>query len=294
MILSMTGFGTAERSEGGAGYTLDIRSLNNRYFKAAIKLPETLQFLEADVERMVRARLGRGSVNYNLRVRSQASSAGYDINTAALERYVDGICTVRIPDGVQATIDLASITGLPGVCQPPEMDELQRDRQGQLVREMTEEAIDRLLEMRRAEGEVLREDLLAHCERLRKHLDAVEEQAPKVVVEYHERLQSRVDMLLAQAKLELEQDSLMREVAIYADKCDISEELTRLRCHVDQFAVVCDSDEHAGRKLDFLAQEMLREANTIGSKSNNATIARHIIEVKALIDRLKEQVQNVE
>ena len=294
MILSMTGFGMAERSQGGADYTLEIRSLNNRYFKATIKLPEPLQFVETDVDRMVRARLGRGSITYVLRTRNQGPTAGYDINTAALERYVGTICGVRVPENIQATIDLASVTALPGVCQPPEIADEQRAHQTELVREMTEEAIDRLLDMRRAEGQALRDDLLLHCGRLREHLDAVEQQAPEVAKEHHERLQKRVETLLSEGKFELEQDSLAREVAIYADRCDISEELARLRCHVDQFAVMCDSKEHAGRKLDFLAQEMLREANTIGSKGNNATIARHIIEVMAVIDRLKEQVQNVE
>ena len=290
----MTGFGTAERSEGGTSYVLEIRSLNNRYFKAAIKLPEMLQFLETEVERMVRARLGRGSVTCNLRLRSASATGGYEIDTAALERYVGSIGGVNVPEGIQATVDLGAIAALPGVCQPPEMDEEQRDRQTQLVREMTEEAIDKLIEMRRVEGQVLRDDLLLHCGRLREHLDAVEQQAPEVMAEYHERLQSRVQILLAEAKLELEQDSLMREVAIYADRCDISEELSRLRCHLDQFGAVCDGNEHAGRKLDFLAQEMLREANTIGSKGNDTEISRQIVEVKGSVDRLKEQVQNVE
>jgi uncharacterized protein (TIGR00255 family) len=290
----MTGFGTAERCQDGVGYAVEIRSLNNRYFKAAIKLPETLQFLETEVERMVRARLGRGSITYNLRMRNQGALAGYEINTAALQQYLTAICGTEVPDGVAATIDLATIAALPGVCQPPEMDEQQRGRQTELIRDLTKEAIDRLLEMRQAEGKALHDDLLSHCASLRTHLDGVEERGPLVINEYHARLQTRVQILLAEAKLELEQDSLMRELAIYADRADISEEVTRLRCHLDQFASTCDSNEHAGRKLDFLAQEMLREANTIGSKSNDPEIARRIIEIKALIDRLKEQVQNVE
>jgi uncharacterized protein (TIGR00255 family) len=174
------------------------------------------------------------------------------------------------------------------------MDDEQRSQRTQVVQEMTTEAIEHLLEMRRAEGKVLCNDLLTHCGSLRERCAAIEELASEVVIEYHQRLKNRVEILTAEAKLELEQDTLAREVAIYADRCDISEELSRLRCHVDQFETMCDSNEHAGRKLDFLAQEMLREANTIGSKSNDSTISRHIIEVKALIDRIKEQVQNVE
>ncbi len=294
MILSMTGYGGAERSDEGIGYALELRSLNNRYFKAAIKLPEGLQFLEADIERMLRARLGRGTITYVLRVRNQSAAAGYAINQAALQTYVQNICGVNVPPGVAPRIDLAAVAALPGVCQPPEPDEALRERQRRIVEELTTEAIDGLTAMRQAEGQALAEDLLNHGRGLRGHLDAISEQAPKVVVEYQERLRDRVQTLLATAKIELEQEGLMREVAIYADRCDVSEEVTRLRCHLDQFEQVCRANEHAGRKLDFLAQEMLREANTIGSKSNDATITRHVIEIKSLIDRLKEQVQNVE
>ena len=152
MILSMTGFGTAGRSQDGIGYTLEIRSLNNRYFKAAIKLPETLQFLETEVERMIRSRLGRGSISYTLRLRNQGESAGYEINTAALERYVGSICGVKLPEGVRPTIDLATISALPGVFQEPEMDDEQLSQRTQVVQEMTTEAIVHLLVMRRAEG----------------------------------------------------------------------------------------------------------------------------------------------
>jgi len=145
-----------------------------------------------------------------------------------------------------------------------------------------------------AEGRALRDDLIAHCHQIEEHRAAIQERAPVVIQEYHERLCARVQELVAKAKLELEKESLAREVAIFADRSDISEEVVRLRSHLEQFGLLCDSDEHAGRRLDFMAQEMLREVNTIGSKSNDAAIAGRVIAVKALIDRLKEQVQNVE
>ena len=293
MILSMTGFGGAERSEGGVSYCLEIRSLNNRYFKVSTKLPENLQFLEGEVERMVRTRLGRGSCTYALRLRNESATAGYDINQAALRKYVESICAAPMPEGVQATIDLAAVAALPGICQPPETDQQSQERLSALLREMTGEALDGVVAMRQAEGEALRSDLLACCGALGEQLEAIAEQAPQVMVEYHERLRQRVQTLLAEAKLELEKDMLAREVAVYADRCDIREEVTRMHSHLAQFTELCDSTEPTGRKLDFLAQEMLREANTIGSKSNDATIARHIVEIKASIDRLKEQVQNV-
>ncbi len=294
MIVSMTGYGAAERSEGGIAYSLEVRSLNNRYFKASIKLPEGLQFLEADVERTLRSHLGRGSISYVLKMRSQTAAVGYDVNHAAMQQYVQSLCTAQVPEGVGVNIDLAAVAGLPGVCQPPERNEELEEQQRGVVRELTAEAVDNLVAMRRAEGEALVADLLAHRRSLEAELEEIASHAPKVVEEYHERLRSRVQALVSSAKLELDKDTLVREVAVFADRCDITEEVTRLRSHLDQFEQLCGGNEHAGRKLDFLAQEMLREANTIASKSNNAIIARHVIEVKALIDRLKEQVQNVE
>lgn len=292
MILSMTGYGDAEHTEDGVSYALELRSLNNRYFKANIKLPEHLQYLEADVERLLRTRLGRGSINYTLRVRDISAQAAYEINTAALQAYLNRIAAVR--SSLPTTVDLAAVVGLPGVCQPPQMDEATRERQWRIVQELTRRAMERLIAMRSQEGRALREDLLAQTAAIRRELAAVAARAPAVVEEYHRRLTQRVNELLARAELRLAQEDLAREVAVYAERADVNEEIARLRSHLDQFEQLCDSKQHAGRKLDFLSQEMLREANTIASKSNDTVIARHTVEIKALIDRVKEQVQNVE
>ena len=294
MIQSMTGYGEAQHAEDGVSYALEIRSLNNRYFKANIKLPENLQFMEADVERLLRTRLQRGSVTYVLRVRSSSVAGAYEVNRAALECYLDQIRGAPLPEGLSATVDLASMLTMPGVCQPPEQDEAAREHIWEITRRLTDDALERLVRMRRAEGQALREDLLGHCAQVRRLASEIAEQAPAVIAEYQDKLRERVAVLLSEAKLELEKESLLREVAIYADRCDISEEVTRLMSHLEQFTKLCDSPELAGRKLDFLAQEMLREANTIGSKSNDAAIARNVVEIKGGIDRLKEQVQNVE
>ncbi len=293
MILSMTGYGDAQGSQDGVSYALEIRSLNNRYFKAAIKLPEHLQFLDADVEKLLRSRVGRGSISYSLRARDTSAEAAYEVNIAAVESYLKQLKDAAGQRG-SVSIDLAMILALPGVCQPRELDPSQRERQWLLIEQLTNAAVDRLLTMRRDEGKALREVLLRHCAALREHLARIGERAPEVVTDYQDRLRQRVNVLLAGAQLELDRDDLIKEVAIFAERCDIREEADRLGSHLDQFEAVCDSTEHAGRKLDFLAQEMLREANTIGSKANDPAIAVRIVEVKALIDRLKEQVQNVE
>lgn len=293
MIQSMTGYGQAQHAEGGSSYSLEVRSLNNRYFKAVIKLPEHLQFLEAEVEKLLRNRLVRGSITYNLRLRSNTDELAHDINVAALQHYLDQLAAVRHADR-PVSLDLATVLTLPGVCQPREMDEQTKQRQWQIVQQLSEQAVDRLIAMRRQEGQALRRDLLAQCQAIHDRLAAVRQRAPAVVEDYHRRLRRRVEELTAAAQLQLDQDSLIREVAVFAERCDINEELARLASHLQQFSQLCDSAEHAGRKLDFITQEMLREANTIGSKANDAEIARQIVEIKSAIDRLKEQLQNVE
>ena len=292
MIRSMTGYGEAQCHDGEVSYVLEVRSLNNRYFKAAVKLPEYLSVFESEVEKMLRTRLARGSVTYTLRVRNTSAEAAQEINVAALKRYIEQLNQVATTGPVR--IDLATVLALPGVCQPPEMDESRREREFAIVSKLTQEAVDRLIEMRSSEGKALRDDLLTQCGRIREHLSAVARQAPQVLEGYHHKLIQRANELLGNSKLQLELEDVRREVAVYAERCDVNEEISRLGSHLDQFARLCDSDDHAGRKLDFLAQEMLREANTIGSKANDAAIAHHVVEIKGSIDRLKEQVQNIE
>ncbi|MCK6457447.1 MAG: YicC family protein [Phycisphaerae bacterium] len=292
MILSMTGFGSAERTEGGVHYRVEIRSVNNRYFKATIKLPELLQRFESDIEQQLRQRLGRGSVSYSLRIRDAAGSVMAEINVAALQSIVERLRGLRA-DGASVQIDLAALLALPGIVEPPDIDESMAAARQATIRAVTDEAIGRLIEMRRSEGAALRADLAGQCVRIRELVSRVRARSPLVVEDYHRKLRVRVNALLAQGGVELNQDDLVREIAIFAERCDVNEEIARLESHLEQFLQICDRGEEAGRKLDFLAQELLREANTIGSKANDAEIARLIVDTKATIDRIKEQVQNV-
>jgi len=292
MIHSMTGYGEAQCHDGEVAYRLELRSVNNRYFKASIKLPDHLAVFESEVDKLLRGRLTRGSVTYTLRVRDISAEAAQDVNVAALRRYVEQLNRVSADGPVR--IDLAAVLALPGVCQPPEIDETGREHQREILTRLTHEAMDRLIEMRKAEGRALGEDLLGQCRAIRDHLVAVAERAPGVLKEYHQKLLQRANELLGESKLQLELDDVRREVALYAERCDINEEVSRLRSHLDQFERLCKTGEQAGRRLEFLAQEMLREANTVGSKSNDAEIVHRVVEIKGAIDRLKEQVQNVE
>ncbi len=293
MILSMTGYGSARHAENGVCHDLEVRSVNNRYLKLSIKLPDPLQFAESEVDKLLRQRLARGSVTYTLRVRGDATAAP-PVDMAMLQQYVNVLSTVRLPSGVSAVIDLAAIAALPGVTEPLNLDEEARRKQLTVIAGLTQRGLDALVAMRREEGKTLGTDLNNGCAAMRVRLASIAERAPKVLDEYRDRLQTRVRTLMQSGGFELEHDALAREVALFAERCDISEEINRLTSHLDQFAELCERGEQVGRTMDFLAQEMLREANTIGSKSNDATIARNVVELKGLIDRLKEQVQNVE
>ena len=164
----------------------------------------------------------------------------------------------------------------------------------EMVRQLAKTAIAKLDAMRRREGESLFGELMRHVKVIAVSLKEIEKRAPQVIEDYHKRLSTRVNQLLAKAELQVSQADLIKEVAVFAERADIAEEIQRLTSHLEAFEESCRTSEHAGRKLDFIAQEMLREANTIASKANDATIAKHIVEIKGAIDRVKEQVQNVE
>jgi len=292
MISSMTGFGEAQLEEAGQAYHVDIRSVNNRYFKAAVRLPEEYAFLETPLEQLLRRRLSRGSVTLRLYVRDLSASAAQDINVAAIEHYVLQLRRVLAPDS-GLTIDLATLATLPGVCQPQELSTQQREHTQALVTRLAQSAIDRLLEMRAAEGRALAEDLRKHCALIRERLAAIRAHLPGMVDAYRQRLAARIAELIAGSNVRLAEEDLLKEVAIYAERSDVTEELSRLGSHLQQFQEAMEDAEAGGRKLEFIAQEMLREANTIGAKAGDAAIARHVIEIKGAIDRIKEQVQNV-
>ncbi|MCS7033844.1 MAG: YicC family protein [Phycisphaerae bacterium] len=289
----MTGFGDATAERDGTHYAVEIRSLNNRFFKAVIKLPDNLSGMEPEIETLLRKRLERGSVTYILKMRLDSAEAAYHVNTAALQAYIDQLKSIRGLDGV-ARIDLAGLLALPGVCSEPRDESDEIARHGPIIRALSDQALAKLNEMRAREGEALFGELMRHVETIRSELVEIDRHAPYVIEEYFKRLTQRVNQLLGKAELSVSQQDLLKEVAVFAERADITEELHRLRTHLDAFEQACRKGEHAGRKLDFITQEMLREANTIASKANDADVARRVVEIKGAIDRLKEQVQNVE
>ncbi len=294
MIQSMTGFGAAQLSSEGVSYALEIRSVNNRFLKLSIKLPESMLYLESEIDKTIRKRLARGSVSYSLRVRSEDELVARPLNLGVLQQYAEQLAQLKLAGEIKPTIDLAALVTMPGVYATYDQDDEAKAKTRLVVSGLTKQALTALIEIRGEEGKTLRADLLGHCESMRERLAEVATRAPSVVDEYHERLKTRVSLLMKEGGFELEAEGLAREVAIYAERCDINEELSRLTSHLDQAVQLCDRGDQVGRTLDFLTQEMLREANTIASKSNDSSITMNVVEIKGLIDRLKEQIQNVE
>ncbi len=295
MIRSMTGFGAATTEVDGARYVIELRSLNSKYFKALIRLPEELQGVEAELESRLARRLGRGSVVMTVHFSDSSAEAAAQINTAALQRYLEQLRSIATNDPQTTRIDLASVLSLPGVVVCGTGEELLKRAAAALV-PLVDKACDKVMTMRSREGRMLHEQLSCHCGQIADRLDVVAKRAPVVVEQYQQRLQERMSALLAESGAAVRDEDLIREVAVYAERSDIAEEVTRLQGHLQQFTEIIDADDGnpAGRTLDFLSQEMLREANTIASKCLDVEVSRQIVEIKGAIDRIKEQVQNVE
>lgn len=295
----MTGFGEASDQIDGVQYAVELRSLNSRYFKATMRLPENLVGMEAELEALLRKRLMRGSITLTVKMRLPDVLAAHRVNDQALMVYLDHLESIhaKVTKSDQSiNIDLTALMVLPGVLQPSEDEGALLRRCRPVLQRLTEDACVRLVQMRETEGKALAKDLTVQCQVVQERLNEIMQRAPTVVDEYHQRLQNRMNELLARAELEVAQTDLIREVAVFAERSDISEEAARTAGHLDHVRQVlgASDDDPAGRTLDFLAQELLREANTIASKSNDAHISRYIVIVKGAIDRIKEQVQNIE
>ncbi len=296
MVRSMTGYGDASATIDGVHYFVEVRALNNKYFKATIRLADTFQGLESEFEARLREKIARGTITLTARSTDTSASAAYTINIEALERYMTQLGQLEVVRNSGVRVDPASLLQLPGVLQPPADEEDRLEKARKVFLPLLDKAVSALITMREREGKVLVEDLRSHQQYIAERLSLIAERAPAVVAEYQARLQGRIETMLRQADMKVEPADLIREIAVYAERTDIAEEVKRLGAHLDQFAALISTTDGRpiGRTLDFLAQEMLREANTIASKSPDAVISRATVEIKGAIDRIKEQAQNVE
>ncbi len=295
MMNSMTGYGEAEGQINGLEYRLEIKAVNNRYLRTEIKLPDPLTFLEEEIEKLLRQHFMRGTVTYMLRVKGSASRRLFEIDESAFRDLLGRLERMRTEAPADLSIDLATLLMVPDIIRPtePSEEEMRKIKEGVLT--LSQRAMERLKQMRAAEGRFLDADLQGHCDAVAVDLQQIQARREVVMQEYAQRLRKRVDGLLAEVKLKLDEETLAREVAILAERSDISEEIARLQSHLSQFKQARDLEgEQVGRRLDFISQEMFREANTIASKASDIEIARRIVDIKCRIDRIKEQVQNVE
>ena len=296
MIRSMTGFGAAAAEAEGCRFSVEVKSVNNRFFKCTVRLPEELAAFEADIETLIGKRLSRGSVSVSVRFVPGGRIAGVEINPAAvralLSQLMDAL-PIELRD--RATVDLASLLAAPGITHTQGGEALLAIARPVVV-SLVEEAAAIALVAKTREGAELSKELVRYGEVIRTALDAVSLLAPAAVKAYEDRLRTRMTALLAEAGAKVDEGMMLREVAVFAERSDIAEEITRLSGHLAQYTQVISPthSEAAGRTLDFLAQEMLREANTIASKSQEVEIARRVVEMKTAIDRIKEQSQNAE
>lgn len=294
LLLSMTGHGEAYVERDGTAVSVEVRTLNSRYFKLTVRAGERYASFEPRIEGVVRKSIRRGTVQVSVRMDRTTDADNFRLNGKVLIGYRKQLEELFDQLHAPESIHLESLLALPGVVQEGDLETTNADSDWPHVEQVLKKALANLDTMRTDEGKAMEIDLVENCGTISQELEAISERAPQVVEAYRSRLTDRVNKLLAEFEVRLEPSDVIREVGLFAERSDISEELVRLRSHVEQFQSVINLAQSSGRKLDFLTQEMFREANTIGSKANNAEIARHVVEIKAAIERMREMIQNVE
>jgi len=294
MIQSMTGYGRIESVQNGRKYTVEMKSLNHRYLEISLRVPTSLSSLELDIKKRISGKFTRGRIEVIIRMDSECSSiieSRYELNMPLIRNYYALLVQLREELELEEEITLSMMTGF--------RDAFVQKEPGLDLNTIWEElgtALDTamrvLIEMREKEGRNVCDDLLVRLGLIVKSLDAIALRAPKVVSEYQVRLGERVKELVG--GIALDELRLQQEVAIMAEKSDISEEIVRFESHIEQFRDLLQRGDAVGRSMDFLIQEMIREVNTIGSKSSDAEISRKVIEIKSELSRIREQVQNIE
>lgn len=290
----MTGFGEAQCHQDGISVGAELRTINSRYFKLSVKCGDGYSALEAEIENLVRNQVRRGTLQVSFWVDRPNSADDYKINAAVLASYRRQIDELQKSWHAPTNVPLESLLQLPGAVAENRRSAADAEQDWPLIRQTVEAALKNLASMREGEGRAMAADLKANSKAIGVELKAIEKRAPLVVDAYRSRLTERLQTTLAEFQVTLDVSDLIKEVSIYAERTDISEEIVRLGSHLEQFDSVMELAESSGRKLEFIAQEMLRETNTIGSKANDVEIARHVIEIKAAIERIKEMIQNVE
>jgi uncharacterized protein (TIGR00255 family) len=294
MLLSMTGYGESRCLRNDLSVSVEVRTINSRYLKVSVRSGDGYNVLEPLVEGVVRERIHRATVQVNLRLNRQASADDYKVNVSVLDGYRRQLSAAYQEWNLAESVPIPSLLLLPGVVSETSSASFDPMVDWPIVRETLENALANLDRMRAEEGRTMAIDLRNNLRQIGECLQEVERRSPLVGQNYRAKLEERLKRNLADLNVVLEPADIIKEVALFAERSDISEETVRLRSHLDQFDTIMNSKESEGRKLEFLTQEMVREANTIGSKANDVEIARHVIEIKTAVERIREMIQNIE
>ncbi len=291
---SMTGFGQAERKTNPFIIRAEARSVNNRHVKVVTKAPELFSSYETDLERMVRHKLARGSVTISLVYEDMNGDTGYVLDGTVMRRYKEHLKTLQQELNCAGEISIETLANLPGSVHKQPPSNALSEELWEVTRAVVEEALDSMISMRAEEGAFLTKELKTLVARISQLLDKVKQRVPKMLEEYRARLHDRLKGVLDDVDSEFLQQNVHREISLFADRSDITEEIGRMCSHLSQCEDTLANSGPVGRKLEFIAQEMFREANTMASKANDPQMVRDIVSIKGEVEKFKEQALNME
>ena len=291
MIKSMTGYGRANLSKKEREYQVEIRSVNHRYLDISVKMPRVLSYLEEEVKKQISSKVNRGKIDVFITFENNSTEGKeIKINTEIAKIYIDELKKLANQEEISANIEVTEISKFPDVLS------IQNNREDETIKsellETISQATEKLVQMRTTEGSKIAEDLLVRIKLIQEKVKEISSLSTGLIEEYVVKLESRIKEILKNQ--EIDEARLAQEVVIYADKCSVEEEVTRLKSHISQFEKLLNTEEVIGKKLDFIIQEMNRETNTIGSKANNLEITNDVIDVKTELENIREQIQNIE
>ena len=297
MLYSMTGYGESSHQGETLAVALELRSVNNRYLKVSLRAPDSYQVLEPEFEKVIRTLVRRGTIQVSLRVHRVKGLQEQPLRLDVLQGYLNQVSKLalecNLPHEARCFL-MGNVLQLPGVVPEGQVGAKTLDEDWPQIEKTLEAALAKLQLMRSTEGAMMAQELLTLRDRIFDHLSLIKGLIPLVMEAYKDRLLERVRKLLESTEAQVQPSDLIREVAIFAERSDIAEEVTRLDGHLEQFRKVLQEEEGAGRKLEFLTQEMVRETNTMGSKAADVKITRHVVEIKGDLERIRELIQNVE
>ncbi|MCI6653591.1 MAG: YicC family protein [Ruminococcus sp.] len=292
MIRSMTGFGRGEATVDGRDITVEIKSVNHRYFEFNCRTTRGFGFLEEKLKSYIKERVSRGKIDMFVSLsQKEDTEAIVKINPSLALGYINALKKLSDEYGVKDDISVSTVSSYSDIFQVHKAPE-DEEEVWNAVKPVLDTALNNFIAMRETEGEKMKADVMSRAKHILSIVDEIESRSPERVKEYETRLKERIEELLGSA--DYDEQRVITEVAIFADKVAVDEETVRLRSHFDQLKSLMDSDGEVGRKLDFIIQEMNREANTIGSKANDSSLSHMVVDIKAEIEKIREQIQNIE